>query len=373
MLNVLSASENDEYLDEYITLLKSIQFDELSSLYHGSSETSGQVKTEDVEKFINVIDTLVDRVVSTDRSTNNRINFSIQLVQSLCQLLSPILLLGSRDVNELIRADKSLPEAIHRVLLMSRDNRYKNSAHKCLQVYNKIMKLKIEGMDMRIYEDSANETEEETAETISVEKVDININETHVRDIMKEYYVLREKFSALKKYNLNSSKHEEVNQMFKRECETLNSFQIKYEYEKLQQDFVEVNKQLVEYKEKLSLLEIAKDQMEKRITEMNEEIAKAQMTVHRGDIPIVSSDGKTLTTTSSNTPSDDNLDELLEQLSPEAINADQAKQYIKSIYHRRVTFNEPDMKKSICGSLNQLGSDLYSSSVHFLHELIQVS
>jgi hypothetical protein len=62
----------------------------------------------------------------------------------------------------------------------------------------------------------------------------------------------------------------------------------------------------------------------------------------------------------------------LENLLPHNITREQAESFIQQIYHRRMTFNDYDMRKSICGSLKHLGSDLYSSPVHFLHELIQV-
>ncbi|CAF5154930.1 unnamed protein product, partial [Rotaria sp. Silwood1] len=61
----------------------------------------------------------------------------------------------------------------------------------------------------------------------------------------------------------------------------------------------------------------------------------------------------------------------LQKLSPNEITKEQAEKCIREIFHRRTTFNDNDMRKSICGSLKNLGSDLYSSSVHFLHELIQ--
>jgi hypothetical protein len=67
-----------------------------------------------------------------------------------------------------------------------------------------------------------------------------------------------------------------------------------------------------------------------------------------------------------------NIDDELSNLPPHEITKDQAKQFIQSIYDRRTTFNHPDFRKSICGALKNLGSDLYSSPVHFLHELIQV-
>ncbi|CAF4302199.1 unnamed protein product [Rotaria sp. Silwood2] len=64
------------------------------------------------------------------------------------------------------------------------------------------------------------------------------------------------------------------------------------------------------------------------------------------------------------------IDEL-QNLSPNEITSKQAEKFIQEIYHRRTTFNDNDMRKSICGSLKHLGSDLYTSPVHFLHELIQ--
>jgi hypothetical protein len=63
----------------------------------------------------------------------------------------------------------------------------------------------------------------------------------------------------------------------------------------------------------------------------------------------------------------------LKTVLPHQITTEQAEQFIREIYRRRTTFQDEDMRKSICGSLKHLGSDLYSSSVHFLHELIQVN
>jgi hypothetical protein len=46
------------------------------------------------------------------------------------------------------------------------------------------------------------------------------------------------------------------------------------------------------------------------------------------------------------------------------------------IFHHNVTINREreelvGMRKSICGSLRHLGADLYSSALHFIHELVQ--
>jgi hypothetical protein len=68
----------------------------------------------------------------------------------------------------------------------------------------------------------------------------------------------------------------------------------------------------------------------------------------------------------------DIFDELRDVL-PHQITTEKAKQFIDEIYRRRTTFKDEDMRKSICESLKHLGSDLYSSSVHFLYELIQVN
>lgn len=68
----------------------------------------------------------------------------------------------------------------------------------------------------------------------------------------------------------------------------------------------------------------------------------------------------------------ENIIDQLKDLLPDEITKEQAEKCIREIYYRRTTFNDPDMRKSICGSLKHLGSDLYSSPVHFLHELIQV-
>jgi hypothetical protein len=62
----------------------------------------------------------------------------------------------------------------------------------------------------------------------------------------------------------------------------------------------------------------------------------------------------------------------LENLLPHHITRKQAENFIQEVYRRRMAFNDHDMRKSICGSLKHLGSDLYTSPVHFLHELIQV-
>ncbi|CAF5060582.1 unnamed protein product, partial [Rotaria socialis] len=51
------------------------------------------------------------------------------------------------------------------------------------------------------------------------------------------------------------------------------------------------------------------------------------------------------------------IDEL-ENRAPHEATSEQAEKFIREIYHRRTTFNDNDMRKSICGSLKHLGSDL---------------
>ncbi|CAF1374580.1 unnamed protein product [Rotaria sordida] len=75
--------------------------------------------------------------------------------------------------------------------------------------------------------------------------------------------------------------------------------------------------------------------------------------------------------TKENTYDQEDIISQLQNVSPHGITVKQAEQCIREIYRRRTTFDDHDMRKSICGSLKHLGSDLYSSSVHFLHELIQ--
>ncbi|CAF3507596.1 unnamed protein product, partial [Rotaria socialis] len=58
---------------------------------------------------------------------------------------------------------------------------------------------------------------------------------------------------------------------------------------------------------------------------------------------------------------DKNTIDELQNLSPNEITSEQAEKCIQQIYYRRTTFNDNDMRKSICGSLKHLGSDLYTS------------
>jgi hypothetical protein len=169
--------------------------------------------------------------------------------------------------------------------------------------------------------------------------------------------------------NEKSAQREQIQRLLKEEWKKLDTLQLQHDHEQLKHKHKAVEEELAQLRNKLERTQSERDQLRKENMRMAQEIDRLKLMPTTGITTESQQSPSPVSTTNNN--QENTIDEL-KNLSPHEITTKQAEQCIKEIYHRRPTFNDPDMRTSICGSLKHLGSDLYSSPVHFLHELIQV-
>ncbi|CAF4601271.1 unnamed protein product, partial [Rotaria sp. Silwood2] len=164
------------------------------------------------------------------------------------------------------------------------------------------------------------------------------------QDLISLYFDLYRKIQKTSSLDGKSIQQEQIQELFNEEWKRFDTLKLQNENKQLKQELQKENNTVHQEIDKLKLIPTTIKNVEFR---------------HLSTV--VSADKN----------NEKNAIDELQNLSPNEITSKQAEKCIQEIYHRRTTFNDNDMRKSICGSLKHLGSDLYTSPVHFLHELIQ--
>jgi predicted nucleic acid-binding Zn-ribbon protein len=236
----------------------------------------------------------------------------------------------------------------------------------CLRFYTRLIESKYKQGDLTD-DDSDDEDDIKTPSTTTTETIIQPMNSLSLtNDLLSSYYNLYRQFQKSILFEENSTQQEQLQALFKIEWKKIDILQLKHDYDQLKKEHQSTDEKLVHLRDELQRIQLERDQLQREKIQMAQEIDRLKSVTPTN--VIIQSD-QVLTNVSNKKNIIDQLDDLL----PHQITTEQAKQFIQEIYYQQTTFNISNIRKSICGSLKQLGSDLYSSSVHFLHELIQVN
>ncbi|CAF1231547.1 unnamed protein product [Rotaria sp. Silwood1] len=347
----------------------------LASLFYGSADHCAQVTEDDVHNLAEVIEVLADVRMIRWSNGEKKSRYTPMLISELCALLSPILLYSSPAVNlALVNEDNLLltvPKAIHYLLKMKSIDQ--DTIDACICFYTQFVQSKFKRNELVI--DIQDEEKNEQLDTKTIEQsIDSFVPLQISKDLIVSYYNLYRQIQETSLSEEKSAQQNQIQILFDEEWKKFNIQQLEHNYKQVENEKKSLNEELTKLRHELQRTQSERDQFRKDNIQMAQEIDNLKLR------PIISNIEKsqqlsavvsTATTTTNNNNDQNNIIDELQKLSPNEITKEQAEKCIREIFHRRTTFNDNDMRKSICGSLKNLGSDLYSSSVHFLHELIQ--
>lgn len=347
----------------------------LSSLLYGSVQYCAQITADDVDRLADAIDVLVDRRVS--HCVPHEKPFTLMLVSDLCTILCPLLQYGSGEIVATLRYRASLLEAIPeaaRLLL----HHGKELADPCTRFYTMLMRA--------IFKDGQVGYVSETEQPVTLPIVNdvqptalltrkrdepeleqdatFNLNE----DLISSYFELNRRYQD-SLLGAEISSIDDTNMCLQKEWETFKQLELKRDHARLEQENNAQQEEISRLRDELKRTQTEREQF--RLS--NIELARSV-----NELKQISAASSTIPSPPTALPdpgvrrNDEGANGGLESLSPHSITVEQAESFIQDIYRRRMAFNGHDMQQSVCGSLKHLGSNLYSSSVHFLHELIQV-
>jgi hypothetical protein len=327
-----------------------------------------QVTEDDVHQIVEAIEVLTDSRLTQWVRGESRSCLSLLFVIDLCTFLTPILLHGPPRISWALMNETRLLMLIPKTISML--VRYSvckmDSIDVCLRFYTRLIESKYKQGDLTD-DDSDDEDDIKTPSTTTTETIIQPMNSLSLtNDLLSSYYNLYRQFQKSILFEENSTQQEQLQALFKIEWKKIDILQLKHDYDQLKKEHQSTDEKLVHLRDELQRIQLERDQLQREKIQMAQEIDRLKSVTPTN--VIIQSD-QVLTNVSNKKNIIDQLDDLL----PHQITTEQAKQFIQEIYYQQTTFNISNIRKSICGSLKQLGSDLYSSSVHFLHELIQVN
>ena len=354
----------------------------LAPLFYGSTDHDAQVTEDDIHNFTEVITVLTDRRMISKCHNETKSYLSPILVSHICELLTPILLYGSPSVNLALRNKDDLLTNISRVIpFLLRARRVdKALINTCVRFYTQLVHLKCEEEKLDDnFDDEEQEEEEEEEDAVKLpeattteKNIDSSATLDLSEDLISSYFDLHRQIRERSLVDDKSAQQEQIQALLKEEWKKLDTIRLKLDYDQLKCENQLLNDELLQLRDKLKIIQMEKDQFRKECMQLAQEKDNPKrVSVTSNTTTTESRPSSSLVSTSSN--NQDHMIDGLKSLLPHEITPAQAEQCIEEIKRRRTTFNDPDMRKSICGSLKHLGSDLYSSPVHFLHELIQVT
>ena len=353
----------------------------MATLLHGSADHCANITVDDVQVLAEVMQVLSSRRLSSWTRGDSRARLSLILISDLCAILTPILLYSSPAVHSALFDQVSLltavPRAIEGLVKFGANNA--GVIDMCVRFYTKFVQCKFTH-DESPNDDSENEspTLEETPENVSATIAAEPINDQTVAlklndDLIASYFRLYRDFQRSESLDESLARQEQRRDLFETEWKKLNVLQLKHDYDQLQADHRSTQDELMLLRSELQRTQSERDQLRKENGHMAEEIDRLKLNSASQTNVTTSEPAATHASPASTSESQqENIVDQLQSLRPCEITREQAEKCIHELNHRRATFDDHDMRKSICGSLKHLGSDLYSSSVHFLHELIQV-
>jgi hypothetical protein len=320
--------------------------------------------------FAEVIDILADPRMARWSRGENKSRTSLMLISHLCALLTPILLYGLPSTSLALLKEYHLLTAVSKAIVnfLKTEGTDEANINMCVRFYTHFVqsKCKLEKLDDDTEEkEDAKLSDAKTIEHSISSSAPLNLSQ----DLISSYFNLHRQIQRISLLDEKSVQQEQIQALLKEEWKKLDILQLQHDYEQLKHENMSLQEELSQLKDKLQRTQLENDQFRKENIRMAQEIDNLKLMPTTS----ITIESQQLSNSASavNNNKDNTIDELT-NLSPHEISKEQAEQCIREIYHRRTTFNDHDMRKSICGSLKHLGSDLYSSPVHFLHELIQV-
>ncbi|CAF2786294.1 unnamed protein product [Rotaria sp. Silwood2] len=301
--------------------------------------------------------------------SENKSRLSLMFISELCALLTPILLYGLPSVSLALLNENHLLVAIPKAIqgLLKTNDVHENIINICIRFYTQFVesKCKQEELDNDTKNKEKNELfDTKITETRSDTFVPLNLS----RDLISSYFNLYQQIQKTSLLNEKLAQQAHIQAVFNEEWKKFDILQLEHDYKQVKHEQTLLKEELQQLRNELQRTQSEKDQFKKENIRLYQEIDKLKL------MPITNTAVEiqqlSIVVSTDNNSQKDTIDEL-QNLPPNEIIPEQAEKCIREIYHRRTTFNDNDMRKSICGSLKHLGSDLYSSPVHFLHELIQ--
>ncbi len=323
-----------------------------------------------MHNFAEVISVLANPRMTCWRRGENKSLLSPMLISDLCALLIPIFRYSLPSVNLALRNENHLLMTVPKAILFLLATKGMDEAriNTCIRFYTQFVQSKCK--QAKLDDDTDDEEDIKSSDAKTTEKsIDSPAPLQLSEDLISSYFDLHRQIRETSLIDEKSAQQEQVQRLLKEEWKKLDILQLKHDYEQLKQEHMSLKEELSQLRKELQRTQLEKDQFRKENIRMAQKIDLLKL-VPTSTITIKSQQPSSPISAGNNNQ-ENTIDEL-KSLSPHEITREQAEQCVQEIYHRRTTFNDHDMRKSICGSLKHLGSDLYSSPVHFLHELIQV-
>ncbi|CAF3959718.1 unnamed protein product [Rotaria sp. Silwood1] len=239
-----------------------------------------------------------------------------------------------------------------------------------LRFYTQLIQSKVKRDDTALHSSNDEQIIENNSET-TMQPITPLVNSLCLtKDLLSSYYNLHRQYQRSILRDDISAQQEQVQVLFETEWKKIDILQLKHDYDQLKQEHQSFNEKVEHLRQELQQTQLERDHYRRENIQIVQDIERLKVATPTNVI-VQSAQVTTSVPIKQNSNNQTGIIDQLKDLLPQQITPDQAKSFIEDIYRRRTEFDDEDMRKSICGSLKRLGSDLYSSSVHFLHELIQ--
>jgi hypothetical protein len=346
----------------------------LASLFYGCFDHCLQVTEHDIHQIVDAIEVLADPKFTVSNQSSNKSSKNLLFVIDLCTLLIPILLNGPVPISLALTNETRLLIVIPTTIavLLRSDSCDMNKIDIALRFYSQLIQSRAKYDDTNVSH-SDDEQDIEKPSAITTEPVTQPMNSLCLtKNLLSSYYTLHRQFQMLIRCDETAIQQEQLQALYETEWKKIDTLQLKHDYEQLKEKNQRLDEDLTHLSEELQRTQSARDQYLTEKIQVAQEIDRLKLATPTNVIIKTNRVPASVSTEKDITDQTDIINQLKTVL-PHQITTEQAEQFIREIYRRRTTFQDEDMRKSICGSLKHLGSDLYSSSVHFLHELIQVN
>ncbi|CAF1337053.1 unnamed protein product [Rotaria sordida] len=342
----------------------------LAPLFYGSKENCEQVTKDDIHNFVEIIGILTNSRMTHWNRDEDKSYFCPMLVSHLCALLTPILFYAPPSVNRALRNEDHRLLTIPKVIPFLLEAKKADEAmiNTCIRFYTHFVQLKCK--EVKVDNDTDDNQENvqlsdvKTTGKLNEPPIFLNLSEDLISSYFDLYRQIREQCLADDK----CAQQEQIQRLLGEEWKKLNTVQLQHENEQLKRENMSLKEEQSRLRNELQRTHEEKDRVNKEYIQKAQEVDRLKLMLTTAIHTEPQQPSISLPVDNNN---EENSFDDLENLAPHEITPAQAERCIRAIYLRRTRFNDPDMRQSICGSLKHLGSDLYSSPVHFLHELIQ--
>ncbi len=257
----------------------------------------------------------------------------------------------------------------------------KEANHRVLRIvvalFNQVLKLTQRSQIFSVRGDSYEEDEESEPEE-NKDKVDMKEDTSKVKntmqidtkskliDLLQSWRDLEERWkkpSSARDFMSTKS----LQDAFKTELDRLSREEVTLQLAEQKQQNVELAEQLEKMTKLKEAADAEKSQLQAELARLRAELIKPQLHSSSEVVKV-----STSTAIESSTQVEDQSperDPLLDITDPTEVSPEAALRFIDNLKQKRDSLKT--LRKTICGSLRQLGPDLYSLSSHFINELIQ--